>query len=536
MATNGNFAHQEQYKASAEQYPAAPASAETTTSAAGNNNLSKDEVGWYFVEQYYTTLSKSPEKLHLFYGKRSQFVQGLEAEVANVSVGRQVIQERIKQLDFQDCKVRISNVDSQASFDNIVIQVIGETSNKAAEPRKFVQTFVLAQQPSGYFVLNDILRYIKEEGEEETGEATVEALTIDEQAVDAPAAAPAAAIPAAEEPEAKEPVKEETSNLDTTAVDQKLNEVSTAEDTVNGGDANADAETNKPSETKPDIASAADPDNATQESADEEVKEAEKPQEPSPTPVVKPVADPEPVPAEPPAPPKPMTWASRAAAAAGPRPVVPLPKTATPPAQTQGRAPAPATAPSATAAAAVAAAPQPTTAPAPAAEGTAKEASGWQTAGADSKRQGRPQSISGSFAEKEGTMGYVKYVTEKVQEADLRSALAAHGELTYFDINRQKNCAFVEYKTVEGYQAAVASNPHVVNGESIHVEPRRPKATAYGGSNYGSGRGNASGRGRGGFDGQRTGGPGGSRGNFSGQGRGRGGTPRGRGGPQASNA
>jgi len=35
-------------------------------------------------------------------------------------------------------------------------------------------------------------------------------------------------------------------------------------------------------------------------------------------------------------------------------------------------------------------------------------------------------------------MGYVKYVTEKVQDADLRSALAAHGELTYFDINRQK--------------------------------------------------------------------------------------------------
>jgi hypothetical protein len=35
-------------------------------------------------------------------------------------------------------------------------------------------------------------------------------------------------------------------------------------------------------------------------------------------------------------------------------------------------------------------------------------------------------------------MGYVKYVTEKVQEPELRAALAAHGELSYFDINRQK--------------------------------------------------------------------------------------------------
>ena len=37
-------------------------------------------------------------------------------------------------------------------------------------------------------------------------------------------------------------------------------------------------------------------------------------------------------------------------------------------------------------------------------------------------------------------MGYVKYVTDKVQDADLKSALAAHGELTYFDINRSKVC------------------------------------------------------------------------------------------------
>lgn len=31
----------------------------------GNGDIPKDEVGWYFVEQYYTTLSKSPEKLYV---------------------------------------------------------------------------------------------------------------------------------------------------------------------------------------------------------------------------------------------------------------------------------------------------------------------------------------------------------------------------------------------------------------------------------------------------------------------------------------
>lgn len=66
MATNGNFAQQEQYKSAPEQYTATSGATESTAgSSSGNDHLSKDEVGWYFVEQYYTTLSKSPEKLHV---------------------------------------------------------------------------------------------------------------------------------------------------------------------------------------------------------------------------------------------------------------------------------------------------------------------------------------------------------------------------------------------------------------------------------------------------------------------------------------
>lgn len=58
MATNGNVNPLE-YAAPA-QTSEAPANADNSTS-----NLPKDEVGWYFVEQYYTTLSKSPERLHV---------------------------------------------------------------------------------------------------------------------------------------------------------------------------------------------------------------------------------------------------------------------------------------------------------------------------------------------------------------------------------------------------------------------------------------------------------------------------------------
>ena len=39
--------------------------ANSSTTTEGNSSVPKDEVGWYFVEQYYTTLSKNPEKLHV---------------------------------------------------------------------------------------------------------------------------------------------------------------------------------------------------------------------------------------------------------------------------------------------------------------------------------------------------------------------------------------------------------------------------------------------------------------------------------------
>ncbi|KAJ3572743.1 hypothetical protein NPX13_g4945 [Xylaria arbuscula] len=209
----------DQYQPSSGAPVAAPPASDSSPSA----NLGKDEVAWFFVEQYYTTLSKTPEKLHLFYGKRSQFVYGQEGQSANVSVGRQTIQDRIKDLDYQNCKVRVSNVDSQASFENIVIQVIGETSTKDGNSKKFVQTFVLAQQPSGYFVLNDILRYIDEEPEEEPN------VQADEQAAGLEVDAP---VPAEEEKGAEhteeQPPKDEPSSLDAEVIDKKLEEVSAA--------------------------------------------------------------------------------------------------------------------------------------------------------------------------------------------------------------------------------------------------------------------------------------------------------------------
>ncbi len=42
-----------------------PANAGQSTGGGNHAEVPKDEVGWYFVEQYYTNLSRCPDKLHV---------------------------------------------------------------------------------------------------------------------------------------------------------------------------------------------------------------------------------------------------------------------------------------------------------------------------------------------------------------------------------------------------------------------------------------------------------------------------------------
>ncbi|KAL5641102.1 hypothetical protein ACGC1H_001549 [Rhizoctonia solani] len=122
------------------------------------------EVGWQFVSQYYTFVNKQPHRLHCFYTKNSTYIHGVEGEDSTACHGQQEIHNKILSIGFQDCKVFIHSVDAQSSASaGIVIQVIGEMSNAGEAWRKFAQTFFLAEQPNGYFVLNDIFRYLKEE-------------------------------------------------------------------------------------------------------------------------------------------------------------------------------------------------------------------------------------------------------------------------------------------------------------------------------------------------------------------------------------
>ncbi|KAJ3222365.1 hypothetical protein HDU81_009944, partial [Chytriomyces hyalinus] len=146
-------------------------SKQTTSATPALTPVNAYAVGWLFVQEYYTFLNKNPTKLHCFYNSKSSFLHGTEGDSLDSQEGVKAIQARILELDFQDCKVLVSHVDSQKSFGGcIVTMVLGEMSNRGGESHKFCQCFVLAEQPSGYFVYNDMFRFLKEDIQEEYDE------------------------------------------------------------------------------------------------------------------------------------------------------------------------------------------------------------------------------------------------------------------------------------------------------------------------------------------------------------------------------
>ena len=374
-------------------------------------------------------------------------------------------------------------------------------SNKNQPHHKFCQTFVLAEQPNGYFVLNDIFRYLSDDEDEvvEDGPAQPEApLSEPQTPID-----PSAPVPGADEV---------VDNPATTAeVDEKLEEVRDEEPVAEPASVNGQEE----SPAEEPVAAEQEPD-AVEEVTPEVAAEAP-PEAPASEQLAQPAEESSPPKAATPAPEAPAakkTWASMLGGGAKAQPAVPaLPTQPTGPTVAKPTRPTQQVQSQAPAAGDIAAPSEAAT------TSTTTQSNGWQMAG-DGKKKGGPQA-----KEPENTLAYIKNVNDKVDARLLREALERHGELKYFDVSRprvsippatgnaysrQQNCAFVEFATSEGYKAAVAANPHQVGSEQITVEERKPKIGAYGGANSTFPRGNgAPARGRGGNMQQRTGSQGG---------------------------
>lgn len=303
-----------------------------------------------------------------------------------------------------------------------MVCVIGEISNRSEPSRKFVQTFVLAEQPNGYYVLNDVFRYLIDEEEEIVADeaGTIEPTHTQEEA---PAEAPKEAEAEATKPAAEAQVNNETAAHE---VNEKLEEAATNGETEKAPEAAAPAPAPAAEPMQPAEATPAAP----------EVVQEEQPKSPAPTPVAAPtkaapekenVAPAKAVPA------LPKTWANIASkpGAAVATPVIPVapPKPATasapqqPQQQPQQQQQQPAATPSAPASEKGVSQP------------SSNDGAGWQTAGAD---HGKRQSRAG---EEQNVLAYIKNVTEKIDAGLLKQTLSRFGKIKYFDVSRQKVCS-----------------------------------------------------------------------------------------------
>ncbi|GKU86013.1 hypothetical protein SLEP1_g602 [Rubroshorea leprosula] len=120
-----------------------------------------DMVGNAFVHQYYHILHQSPEHVHRFYQDISKLGRPGENGVMDITTTMQAINEKILSLDYGDFKAEITTVDAQNSHSGgVIVLVTGFLTGKDDLTRKFAQSFFLAPQDKGYFVLNDVFRYV----------------------------------------------------------------------------------------------------------------------------------------------------------------------------------------------------------------------------------------------------------------------------------------------------------------------------------------------------------------------------------------
>ncbi|GKF07733.1 Ras GTPase-activating protein-binding protein 1-like protein isoform X3 [Tanacetum coccineum] len=73
----------------------------------------------------------------------------------------QGINDKICSTDYTTYKAEIKNADAQESYkDGVIVLVTGLLTRKEDNRRrKFIQSFFLAPQDKGYFVLNHVFRY-----------------------------------------------------------------------------------------------------------------------------------------------------------------------------------------------------------------------------------------------------------------------------------------------------------------------------------------------------------------------------------------
>ncbi|KAK9761767.1 hypothetical protein K7432_013095 [Basidiobolus ranarum] len=436
----------------------------TTNSADASNTPQKIEsyeVGWMFVQEYYTFLNKDSSRLHCFYNKKSTMIHGTEGEQVKPYHGQQEIHSKILELGFDDCRVLVSSVDSQASLNGgIIIQVLGEMSNKGGPSQKFAQTFFLAEQPNGYFVLNDIFRYLKDEVDEEfdyetditqdfSNNSLTESVQMEEPEVKQEIA------PSVEDAKTSLPVEEvvPVPEEKVVSVQSEVADVPTKENLIEQDPVNGVSE--QEHETiEPETPSTESPSqNESQTIKKESAPQAE----------AKPVF---------------KSWANLAANGRD--------KWASKVADVRATA-SPQKSPQPQQQQAQPAQPQPQQ---PQQQQPIQQKQQPQQQPSQPQRNPRqdiPLTRSNGYKQDENLSVFVKGVQDGMTPEMFKESFGSVGPVKAVDVIIPKNCAFVEFTTVEAYKSAITQSTFAINGQNVYAEERRKSFRQPGRSNYNQG-------------------------------------------------
>ncbi|KMZ69386.1 RNA binding protein [Zostera marina] len=121
------------------------------------------QIGNFFVGQYYQVLQKNPDIVHQFYtdGSNMTVIDGSMVETAKTTLE---IHSLIMSLNFKTIEIKTAH--SMESLNGGVLVVIsGSVKIKElhSKQQRFMQTFFLAPQDKGYFILNDVIQFIDDE-------------------------------------------------------------------------------------------------------------------------------------------------------------------------------------------------------------------------------------------------------------------------------------------------------------------------------------------------------------------------------------
>ncbi|KAL7618052.1 nuclear transport factor 2 isoform X1 [Lactuca sativa] len=123
--------------------------------------LTAAQVGHYFVGHYYQVLQTQPDVVHQFYSERSTLLR-VDGDARVTGTSMLEIHSIVMSLNYTG--VEIKTLHSLESWDNgVLVLASGSVHQKDFNSRTFVQTFFLAPQEKGFFVLNDIFHYIDDQ-------------------------------------------------------------------------------------------------------------------------------------------------------------------------------------------------------------------------------------------------------------------------------------------------------------------------------------------------------------------------------------